>query len=116
MRFLFDQNISHRILKLLPEKYSESTSVKKEGLINAPDIQIWEYARQHNYIIVTQDSDFNDLNSLYGFPPKIIWIRSGNLKTQAILKILIDYSSKIGKFVADNNYGCFEILKLRNYF
>jgi len=32
MRFLFDQNISHRILKLIPEKYSDSTTVKKEGL------------------------------------------------------------------------------------
>ena len=66
MRFLFDQNISHRILKLIPEKYSESTTVKKEGLINAPDREIWEYAKLNNYIIVTQDSDFNDLNSLYG--------------------------------------------------
>jgi predicted nuclease of predicted toxin-antitoxin system len=32
MKFLFDQNISHRILKIIPETYSESTSVKGEGI------------------------------------------------------------------------------------
>jgi len=114
MRFLFDQNISHRILKLIPEKYSDSTTVKKEGLINAPDREIWEYAKSNDYIIVTQDSDFNDLNSLYGFPPKIIWIRTGNLKTQSIVDILIDNIDEIVKFINDSNYGCFEIFSMRS--
>lgn len=72
MKFLFDQNISHRILKLIPEKYSGSTTVKNEGLTNVPDREIWEFAKLNGYIIVTQDSDFNDLNTLYGFPPKIV--------------------------------------------
>ena len=114
MRFLFDQNISHRILKLLPAKFSNSTSVKKEGLINATDRQIWEFAKLNDYVIVTQDSDLNDLNSLYGFPPKIIWIRTGNLKTQAIVDILIYHSNEIDKFIENSKYGCFEIFRLSN--
>ncbi len=80
MRFLFDQNISHRILKLLPAKFSNSTSVKNEGLINATDRQIWEFAKLNDYVIVTQDSDINDLNSLYGFPPKNILDSDGKFK------------------------------------
>lgn len=91
MRFLFDQNISHRILKLIPEEFTDSTSVKNEGLINAPDLEIWGFAKTNNYIIVTQDSDFNEWNSLYGFPPKIVWIRTGNLKTQSIVEVLVEY-------------------------
>jgi predicted nuclease of predicted toxin-antitoxin system len=113
MRFLFDQNISHRILLSLPDKFIGSTHVKNEGLINYPDYQIWEFAKIQDYIIVTQDSDFNDLNSLFGFPPKIIWIRTGNLKTQAILDILIEYFNDIEKFIEDKNYGCFEIIRIR---
>ena len=112
MKLLFDQNISHRILKLLPEKFSNSTSVKNEKLINASDIEIWEFAKANDYTIVTQDSDFNDLNLLFGFPPKIIWIRTGNLTTKAILRILEDHYSEIEKFITDHNYGCYEILKL----
>lgn len=113
MKLLFDQNISHKILKLLPEKYSDSTTVKNEGLINAPDREIWEFAKRNGYIIVTQDSDFNDLNLLYGFPPKIIWIRTGNLKTKALIDILINHSDEFYKFVDDRNYGCFEIFSLK---
>lgn len=113
MRFLFDQNISHRILKLIPKEYSESTTIKNEGLINASDKEIWEFARSNEYIIVTQDSDFKDLNSLYGFPPKIIWIRTGNTETQSIVNILIDYSDEIRTFINDNQYGCFEISRLK---
>jgi predicted nuclease of predicted toxin-antitoxin system len=82
-------------------------------LINAHDLQIWEYAKNHIYIIVTQDSDFNDLNTLYGFPPKVIWIRTGNLKTKAILDILIENYSYLAKFESDNELSCFEIITLR---
>jgi predicted nuclease of predicted toxin-antitoxin system len=113
MRFLFDQNISHRILKLLPEQYADSTTVKSENLINVMDKEIWDFAKRNDFVIVTQDSDFNDLNSLFGFPPKIIWIRTGNLRTQAIVDILIDYSEEINKFLNDENYGCFEIFRLK---
>jgi len=113
MRFLFDQNISHRILKFLPDKYLDSTTVKKEGLINSLDREIWEYAKKNGYVIVTQDSDFNDLNLLYGFPPKIIWIRTDNLRTQAIFVILDEYFSEIEQFLEDDNYGCFEIFKMK---
>lgn len=113
MKLLFDQNISHRILELLPELFIGSTSVKKEGLMNAPDRQIWDFARLKDYIIVTQDSDFNDLNSLYGFPPKIIWIRSGNLRTKDIVKILLDHIEDLEKFSRNDNLGCFEIIRFK---
>jgi len=114
MKFLFDQNISHRILKLLPEEFNGSTSIKNEGLINAPDKKNWKFAKQNNYIIVTQDSDFNELNSLFGYPPKIIWIRTGNFKTQEIVEIIKNYFTEIKSFVDDKRYGCFEIYNIRN--
>jgi len=113
MKFLFDQNISQRILKALPESYSGSSHVKNERLINAPDRQIWEFAKKNEFVIVNQDSDFNEINSLYGFPPKIIWIRSGNLKTQAIIDLLSSHEHEINQFVLDENYGCFEIISLK---
>ena len=53
MKFLFDQNISHRILKFLPEKFSRSTTIKKEELINTSDRAIWEFEKFNDFIIVT---------------------------------------------------------------
>jgi predicted nuclease of predicted toxin-antitoxin system len=113
MKFFFDQNISHKILAMLPEQFSDSSTVKKEGLINSTDREIWEFAKENNYIIVTQDSDFNDLNLLLGFPPKIIWIRTGNLRTKAILDILKTHLFDIEKFISDAEHGCFEIIKFK---
>lgn len=112
MKLLFDQNISSKILKVLPTQFQNSSHVKSEGLINALDRHIWEFAKLNDYTIVTQDSDFNDLNILFGFPPKIIWVRTGNLKTFALVNILVNYHDDLEKFIKDSNYGCFEILKV----
>ena len=113
MKLIFDQNISHRILKILAEDFTGSTSVKSENLIDSSDIVIWEFAKKSNYIIVTQDSDFNDFNSLYGFPPKIIWIRTGNLKTEELANILKNHIAEIKDFESNPNFGCFEILAIK---
>jgi predicted nuclease of predicted toxin-antitoxin system len=112
MKLLFDQNISSKILKNLPQEFSNSSHVKKEKLINATDKQIWEFAKLNEFTIVTQDSDFNDLNILYGNPPKIIWIRTGNIKTTMLLEILLEYKEELLNFIEDSNYGCFEIFKI----
>ena len=114
MRLLFDQNISNKILQYLPEPdFTGSISVKGEGLINKPDREICEFAKNQGYTIVTQDSDFNDLNSLFGFPPKVIWIRTGNLKTKQIVKVLVEYYTEIENFLENRRFGCFEIVSLK---
>ena len=106
MKLLFDQNISHRILKILSEDFVGSTSVKSKNLIDSSDKAIWEFAKKSNFVIVTQDSDFNDLNSLYGFPPKIIWIRTGNLKTDELASILKTHFQEIQDFENNPSFGC----------
>lgn len=113
MKLLFDQNISYRILRQLPEKYKGSTSVKSEGLINASDRQIYDFARLNNFIIVTQDADFSELNMILGFPPKVIWIRLGNLKTTEIVDILSVYHNEMIDFAKNKTLGCFEIIRFK---
>jgi predicted nuclease of predicted toxin-antitoxin system len=59
MKLLFDQNISYRILKILPEKFVGSSHVKKESLINAPDREIGSLQKRmiiqllHKILILT---------------------------------------------------------------
>jgi predicted nuclease of predicted toxin-antitoxin system len=113
MKLLFDQNISHRILRQLSERYQGSATVKSEQLINCSDREIWDFAKKNDFTIVTQDSDFNDLNALFGFPPKIIWIRAGNIRTTELAKILDEFAAEIQVFEGDVNLGCLEILSLQ---
>lgn len=112
MKLLFDQNISFRILAKLSQEFAGSVHVKTEGLIDASDIEVWNFAKAKGFIIVTQDSDFNDLTSLYGFPPKIIWIRFGNLRTEEIADLLKFNLNSIEKFSTDPDLGCFEMIRL----
>jgi len=111
MKLLFDQNISHRIIPFLPERFAGSTSVKDESLVNFSDIQIWKFAKENKFIIVTQDADFNELLTLNGFPPKVIWLRTGNQRTNELLSILISYSAELESFEKDNSLGCFQIAR-----
>ena len=62
MKFLFDQNISFKVLKQLPEFFINASHVKFEKLINAPDREIWEYAQKNNYTIITQDRDIYQIS------------------------------------------------------
>lgn len=114
MKLLFDQNISFRILKKLSEAYSGSSHVKTEGLMNASDMEIWEYAKHHQFIIVTLDSDFNDLYLMKGFPPKILWFQTGNLRTDELAIILDKRQNDLLDFSSNNELGCFEISRLKS--
>jgi predicted nuclease of predicted toxin-antitoxin system len=95
MRLLFDQNLSHRLLGLLDDLFPGSLHVRLLGLAAADDLTIWNYARDHDLVIVTQDSDYSDWNKLRGAPPKIIWLRCGNASVDQIHSKLRNASERI---------------------
>ena len=75
------------------------------GLDQQSDSIVWETAKKQNYIIVTKDSNFNELLILKGFPPKVIWIRSGNCSTKTIESLLRHNYKAILAFYQDKNIG-----------
>lgn len=46
---------------------------------------------------------------LYGHPPKIIWIKIGNMSTLKIAAIFNKIYSDLHSFSEDVDHGCFEI-------
>jgi predicted nuclease of predicted toxin-antitoxin system len=88
VKLLFDHNLSPALVNRLQDLYPDSNHVYRLGLDQIPDIEVWEYARKEDFLIVTKDADFSDLCLLRGFPPKVIWIRWGNCKTADIEEIL----------------------------
>lgn len=109
MKLLFDQNISFRLVDLINDIFPESKQVRELGLENATDFEIFEYAKRNGYTIVTFDADFCDLNIIKGFPPKIIWIRTGNTTTKNLEIIIRQRSDLIYSFLKED-YGCLEIV------
>ncbi|HRH03273.1 MAG TPA: DUF5615 family PIN-like protein [Bacteroidia bacterium] len=62
--------------------------------------------------MVTFDADFYDLVTLYGHPPKVIWLRLGNTTNLNLVKVFENHAEIIKAFVEDisyNDIGCLEI-------
>lgn len=106
---LFDQNVSSRILKLIEFDFPGSTHVVREGMQDAADSVIFDYAGQNNLAVVTFDSDFVDLSMVRGHPPKIIWLRIRNQTTENIAVILRANRSSIDYFLKSEQSDVLEI-------
>jgi predicted nuclease of predicted toxin-antitoxin system len=112
VKLLFDQNISFRVVNKLKPVFPVCGQVRELKLEDKSDREIWNFAKKEQYTIVTFDADFYDIVTLYGHPPKIVWLRMGNTTTDNLIKVLQNHSDIIRAFVTDKNYedlGCLEI-------
>ena len=98
MRFLFDQNLSPRLVHLLADIYPECSHVHDLGMDTASDTEVWHYAAEHNYTIVFKDADFHQRSLVLGTPPKIIWIRLGNCSVADTASLLRERFVTIQRF------------------
>jgi predicted nuclease of predicted toxin-antitoxin system len=105
VKLLFDHNLSPALINRLRDLYVGSNHVYNLKLDQVSDIEIWEYARTEGFLIVTKDSDFSDICTIRGFPPKIIWIKRGNCKTASIEAILRNHYDDIESLNNDTTTG-----------
>ena len=105
MKLLFDQNLPPRLVRSLADIYPNSEHVFNLNLDQSSDREIREFALEHGFTIVTKDSDFEDLDALLGFPPKVIWIRRGNCSAKEVERILRERSASILSHLDDPQLG-----------
>ena len=108
-KLLFDNNISHRVIARVSDIFPNANHVMLENLDEVSDNKVWMFAKNHNYTIVTKDSDFNDIAIHRGTPPKIIWIKVGNCKISEIENILRVNEIAIKAFLDEPNGAILEI-------
>ena len=109
MKLLLDENLSRRIVPFLQATYPGSSQIVLETLEQADDVEIWEYAKKNDFVIVTKDSDFHELSILRGPPPKVIWLRIGNTSKASVIRLLTENSREIKEIVEDGTVNCLEI-------
>ncbi len=110
MKLLLDHNLSYKLIETILSIYPESKHVRLLNLHKESDENIRIYARENGFTIVTQDSDFFELATLFGTPPKIIWIRTGNVSTTFIEQLLKDNLHLILEFYKDDSNICLELI------
>jgi predicted nuclease of predicted toxin-antitoxin system len=101
VRLLLDQNLSHRLVKKLEVFFPGSSQVALLDMGVTPDQQIWEYAKDHDYAIVTLDADFHEFSLLWGGPPLVIWLKCGNQPKRVVQEILIGNRHAIAQAFSD---------------
>src|SRR5215471_7422461 len=82
-----------------------SAHVVEFDLLESLDREIWELAKASGFVIVSTDSDFYELATTIGPPPKVIWLRRWTHPTRDAERILRREAIRITEFSADPELG-----------
>lgn len=86
MNFLVDAQLPQGLSRWIGEAGHTARHVSDVLLEDADDNDIWSYAIEHNYIIVTKDEDFAERLSRTATGPTVIWLRIGNATNRVLLR------------------------------
>jgi predicted nuclease of predicted toxin-antitoxin system len=75
-RFLIDVNLPYRFSLWAGDDYVHMRDIGETWT----DTQIWQYAREQDFIIVSKDTDFSDRVMVSNPPPRVVQIRFGNMR------------------------------------
>jgi len=95
MKLLFDENLSPKLIQTIHNIFPDSKHVTDVLGQQATDTQIWEYAIENEFSIVSKDNDFRQRFFSTANSPNIIWLSIGNTDTTTIEKILKTNKTKI---------------------
>jgi predicted nuclease of predicted toxin-antitoxin system len=99
VKLLLDENISDHIVHQIADLFPGSTHIKTVGLNEADDTVVWAWSKEHEFTIVSKDTDFYQRVIVFGSPPKFIWLRVGNCPTRLITALLRSRYEVIRQFI-----------------
>lgn len=102
MKLLLDENLSPQLVRLLHDRFPDSVHVRDVGLSAADDPAVWKYAQDNPLIICSKDSDMHQRSFLFGYPPKVVWVRLGNCSTADVADLLRRHFAAIEAFAVDD--------------
>ena len=110
MNWLLDANLSYRLVRQLVGLPVQIRHVSRIGLPHpAEDRQLWDWAKAHDYLIITNDDDFYRFAGALGFPPKVVMLRVGNQSTRSLAMLLERHLPDIQELAASLNSGILEL-------
>ncbi len=101
MKLLFDENLSYKLVERLSDLFPGSIHVRDAGLASSDDPDVWDHAVNNGFAIISKDADMHDRSLLFGFPPKVIWVRMGNCSTSDIENLVRKEFVLVEKFLKD---------------
>ena len=105
MKLLLDENPSPRLVTRLGLLFPGLTHVRDVGLKQAADRQIWSWAKDNDFGIVSTDADFVQIAQRLGPPPKVIHIEECDFPLRIIEDLLRRSAVRISEFQKDPDGG-----------
>ena len=101
LKFLANMNISPLTLEDLRKLGWEIVRVSEVMDKRSKDVEILEYARSHNKVVITQDLDFSMLLAVGGYEkPSVINLRLENANPKFVTSRIIQVVSEMEKELA----------------
>ena len=87
MKFLVDNQLPPAIARFISDDlHVEAWHVVDAGLRDASDLDLWQYASIHDFVLVTKDDDFVTMFSKRP-SARLLWVRLGNCRRSVLLKV-----------------------------
>jgi predicted nuclease of predicted toxin-antitoxin system len=101
VRFLIDAQLPPALARLLDERGHQAEHGTEVGPADASDRAIWQYALDHDAVIVTKDEDFADMVAIGADGPPVVWVRIGNTRSAVLLRWFEPLIGDIVEMVSD---------------
>lgn len=101
MKLIIDENLSRLLLSTIGNSFPESTHVADQNLLKVFDLEIWDFAKQKGYCILTKYWDYKFMSMMYGCSPKVIHLNCGNKSTLFIADLMKNKTEVIITFLSD---------------
>jgi predicted nuclease of predicted toxin-antitoxin system len=99
VRFVVDAQLPPALARMLAAAGHQAEHVLDVGLRDAEDIAIWQYALEHQAVIVTKDEDFVVRSLRSGPAPVVVWVRIGNASRGALAEWFVPLLAEIVNLV-----------------
>lgn len=87
MNLLIDENLPVSLGAGCTQNVFHATQLGKR----LSDSELWQEAIKRSCILVTKDTDFFERILLHGSPPKVVWMRTGNMRRKDIEQLFLKH-------------------------
>lgn len=84
-----DAHLPPVLARVMTREGYEVVHVAELEMKGASDPDIWQYAQEHDYVVISKDEDFMRYRTDTDGKPRFIWVRTGNCKNRELIDTLL---------------------------
>lgn len=100
MKFLLDENVSHKALGIISKLGFQVSSVKREKLLGIKNGDLSPVLNREDWVIITHDRGFRA--HCFKYKLKVILIEVHPITEKYVLPVLVDFFKEFNENVTDN--------------